>query len=754
MKMKEHLKNGFGLYQNFGWKKNLLAIAAGFCCCFFLDWILPRLSDLRIISELSPSIALMPFVSFLLGIWGLIGYVIKCVVHFLIIQPDNMDDAWFLFINSFSMLIYSALPSVLWYFSSLKEDEKAICPRLDTTAHLIRYYVIMVISVIVYIAMALWSYASFIDSYNLKDWAVLLSQCMDTVLIFGIPILVIVSMIRTRTITINERLMLAFLTIGIIASALGAALVYQTTLYHEPELFSNFDRLYAGSMMEWTEEDVAIVERYNDYWNWYYVIVAIMLNVLLVVEILFMRSIEKKVTRPIQLLDNVLEEYTAHEEDGLDSETAVSRCRPYRYGYGEVSSLTRTFVNMVGEIDNYTENLKQVTAEKGRISAELDVASKIQRSMLPSIFPPFPDRPMIDLYASMTPAKEVGGDFYDFYLIDEDHLVLTIADVSGKGVPASLFMVISKTLLKNYAQTGASPKDILTFVNHQLCQNNDSLMFCTVWLGILDLTSGKLTAANAGHEYPAIRKNGGKYEFIERKHDPAIGIRDGLRFHEYELTLSPGDTLFQYTDGVTEATEASYELFSEERLLKALNDNPDASAQAEIGHVYDAINAFVKDAPQFDDITMLCLTYKGNEEKDAANQAQITIPARVDQLDEVTAFIEEQLGKTDCSEDDLFYFSLAAEEIFVNIANYAYEGGEGDAEITFSFDEKKRTIQVVFSDSGLPFDPTQAREPDITLKASERKVGGMGIHLVRKTMDEVEYQYVRGKNVLTIRKKI
>ncbi len=754
MNIKEHLKNGFGLFQNFGWKRNLLAIAAGFLCCLGSDMLISLLSSVRVLSEFSPLMALLPFIGFLLGIWGLIGVALKYMIE--VIQTAFLGMDFFAFSLELNLLriLYSALPAVLWYLFSLKESKKTRLPRLDTSAHVIRYYLIMILSVLAYLVLMCIALGGISSLSEIREWAVVFSQCLNTVLILGIPILLIVSRIRNRTITINERLVLAFLTIGIIASALGALLVYQTTLFHEPELFENYDRIMLSIASEFTDAERAVIDRYNAYWNWYYVIIAAMLNILLVVEILFMRSIEKKVTKPIQLLDNVLEEYTAHEEEGLDSETAISRCRPYRYGYGEVSSLTRTFVNMVGEIDNYTENLKQVTAEKGRISAELDVASKIQRSMLPSIFPPFPDHPMIDLYASMTPAKEVGGDFYDFYLIDNDHLVLTIADVSGKGVPASLFMVISKTLLKNYAQTGASPKDVLTFVNHQLCQNNDSMMFCTVWLGILDLTSGALTAANAGHEYPAIRKKDGTYELIVKKHDPAIGVRDGLRFHEYELMLSPGDTLFQYTDGVTEATTASYELFDEEGLLQALNRNPDTSAQATISHVYDAINAFVKDAPQFDDITMLCLTYRGNTENDASNQTQITVPARIDRLDEVTAFIEEQLEKVSCSEDDLFFINLAVEEIFVNIANYAYEGGEGDVELSFSFDEDERIASFTLTDSGLPFDPTRTQEPDITQKASERKIGGMGIHLVRKTMDEVDYQYNRGRNVLTIKKKI
>lgn len=395
-----------------------------------------------------------------------------------------------------------------------------------------------------------------------------------------------------------------------------------------------------------------------------------------------------------------------------------------------------------------------MTAEKQRIGTELDVASKIQRDMLPGIFPPFPDRGEIDLYASMTPAKEVGGDFYDFYFVDRDHLALTIADVSGKGVPASLFMVISKILLKNHAQNGGSPKEIPTYVNHQLYQNNDSFMFCTVWLGILELSTGKLVCANAGHEYPVLKRAGGVYEMIRDKHNAPLGIRDGLRYNEYELMLNPGDCLFEYTDGVTEATNAAEELFGEERLVDALNYNPNDVPENVIKGIYREIKSFVREAPQFDDITMLCIRYMGSDMEDNKNQVRITVPARVDSLDTITGFIEEQLEAAECPMKTVLAITLAVEEIFVNIAHYAYEGKAGDAEVIFSFDEGERVVQIVFEDRGIPFDPTTRPEPDTTQKPAERKIGGLGIHLVRKTMNKMEYKYEGGKNILTIQKRI
>ena len=227
------------------------------------------------------------------------------------------------------------------------------------------------------------------------------------------------------------------------------------------------------------------------------------------------------------------------------------------------------------------------------------------------IFPPFPDRTEFDIYATMDPAKEVGGDFYDFFLIDDDHLALVMADVSGKGVPAALFMVIAKTLIKNRALMGGSPGEILAYVNDQLCEGNDAGLFVTVWLAILEISTGKGMAANAGHEHPALRRGDGTYELVKYRHSPAVATLEGIRFREHEFQLEPGDSLFVYTDGVAEATDANNELFGEERTLAALNRDPAASPKDLLANVKEGIDTFVGDAMQFDDITMLGLHYFG-----------------------------------------------------------------------------------------------------------------------------------------------
>ena len=289
----------------------------------------------------------------------------------------------------------------------------------------------------------------------------------------------------------------------------------------------------------------------------------------------------------------------------------------------EIEVLAESFAMLSGKTLQYISEVERVTAEKERIGTELALATRIQADMLPNIFPAFPERSEFDIYASMDPAKEVGGDFYDFFLVDDDHLCMVIADVSGKGVPAALFMMASKIILANNAMLGKSPAQILTDSNAAICSNNREEMFVTVWLGILELSTGKLTAANAGHEYPVVKHPDGRFELLRDKHGFVVGGLDSAKYRQYELVLEPGSKLFVYTDGVPEATDAQQKLFGTEKMLDALNAAPDSAAQQCLQNVRRAVDSFVKDAEQFDDLTMLCLTYNGPdaasaEEKDGA----------------------------------------------------------------------------------------------------------------------------------------
>ena len=331
--------------------------------------------------------------------------------------------------------------------------------------------------------------------------------------------------------------------------------------------------------------------------------IIVLLIIVVVIAILGARKLSKRIVNPLETMTK-----RAASLGGDDIQFRMEDT--YRTG-DEIEVLAESFATLSKRTLQYVDKVRSVTAEKERISAELNTATAIQASQLPQIFPAFPNRNDFDIYASMTPAKEVGGDFYDFFLIDEEHLGIVVADVSGKGVPAALFMMISKILIKNCAMTGQSPKEVLESVNDQICKNNQEEMFVTVWFGKLDLKNGTLIAANAGHEYPVVKHPSGSFELLRDKHGFVIGGMEGLKYPEYEMVLEPGSKLFLYTDGVAEAENAEKEQFGAGRMVEALRTMDNGTPFEVVNAVHDAVNEFVKDAPQFDDLTMLCIKYDG-----------------------------------------------------------------------------------------------------------------------------------------------
>ena len=310
----------------------------------------------------------------------------------------------------------------------------------------------------------------------------------------------------------------------------------------------------------------------------------------------------------IEGLQDDVEKYSENKDPAMAEEIKKRGGRN-----DEISTLSDKFSEMITSLDDYMKNLQHVTAEKEKISAELNVATQIQADMLPRVFPGFPEEEKYEIFATMDPAKEVGGDFYDFFMVDQDHLALVIADVSGKGVPAALFMVIAKTLIKNRLQMGETPSEALEHVNEQLCEGNDAELFVTVWIALIDLKTGHALEVNAGHERPAIRRKNGNYEMIRTKHSPAVAVMEGMTFRQTEFDMEPGDSIFVYTDGVTEATNKDEQLFGEERLNEALNRNAGLKPGALLPEITKEIDEFVGEAPQFDDITMLGMIYYGND---------------------------------------------------------------------------------------------------------------------------------------------
>lgn len=403
------------------------------------------------------------------------------------------------------------------------------------------------------------------------------------------------------------------------------------------------------------------------------------------------------------------------------------------------------FASLSDDINSTVTTLKHYIDEAAaRFDKDLEIAKQIQQSALPSVFPPYPNRKDFSIYASMNAAKEVGGDFYDFYLVDENHLAFVVADVSGKGIPGAMFMMTSKTLIKSFAESGLPVHEVLTNVNTQLCQNNEAGMFVTAWMGILDLQTGLIKFANAGHNPPLVKHKDGSYEFLKGKVNFVLAGMDMVKYKEQELQLQPGDEIYLYTDGVTEAHNSNNELFGENRLLESLNSTKGMSVEDICKKVKEDVDAFVCDAEQFDDITMLCVQLN---EIDSYNG--ITVVPSMETVPQVAEFMEAEMEKFEISPKISMKMLIAIDEIYSNIVRYS-----GATEAIVSIKKSDNTLKLQFKDNGKPYNPLDSKEPDITASAEDRSIGGLGIFMVKKMLDKVEYKYVDNYNILTLTKNL
>lgn len=405
--------------------------------------------------------------------------------------------------------------------------------------------------------------------------------------------------------------------------------------------------------------------------------------------------------------------------------------------------------SLSGDINTTVSTLKQYIDDAARrIDSELAFAKSIQHSALPSVFPPYPNRKEFDIFASMDTAKEVGGDFYDFCMPDSNHIAILIADVSGKGIPAAMFMMTAKTMIKNFAEAGLSVDEIFTRANEKLCENNDAGMFVTAWMGIIDTETGVLEFANAGHNPPLLCRKG-SFEYLRLKAGFVMAGMDGFVYRKQTVQLNPGDRIFLYTDGVTEAADLSETLYGEQRLKNYLNSVSAKTASEVVGGVKKDIDDFAGEAEQADDITMLMFDFKGSAENAIEFREY---PAEVEQLDNATDFITSALEEAGASMKTVTQVSVAFEEIFVNVAHYAYRGGKGNVKVGLGISDDTATI--ILKDSGKPFDPFSKEDPDITLSAEERDIGGLGIFMTKQIMDECRYEYIDSTNIVTLKKKL
>lgn len=443
--------------------------------------------------------------------------------------------------------------------------------------------------------------------------------------------------------------------------------------------------------------------------------------------------VKKLVIRRMRETNKTLKLITAGD---LDQTVQVGGCR-------EFERLSTGINDMVDALEEAHQR------ERARIEEELALASQIQAASLPHVYPAFPDGGGVELAALMVPAREVGGDFYDFYLVDETHLAVTIADVSGKGVPAAMFMMASKTLVSQLVGEGLNPAEALAEANRQLAAENKAGMFVTLWLGVIDLDSGRMSYANGGHNPPLLLRAGGSMIRLDQRSGLLLGLFPTAKYHPFELDLHQGDTLLLYTDGVTEAMDNNNQQYGEVRLHDALELVSVPTAGGILEAVEHDVRGFVGGADQADDITMLAARFVGLLPHDVR---AIRVPAELGREQDVQDFVAGALVEWDCPRAVRSKLRLVVEELFVNIAHYAYGEGVGEAMVSLSCDDDGQGVTLTFEDSGVAFDPL-ASGKDAATSLDDATVGGYGIMMVKRMTDSQSYERTDGRNKLQVTKR-
>ncbi len=395
------------------------------------------------------------------------------------------------------------------------------------------------------------------------------------------------------------------------------------------------------------------------------------------------------------------------------------------------------------------EAYRIIKGQKERMEDELNIGREIQMSMIPLVFPAFPDHDEFSIFAMLKPAREVAGDFYDFYFVDEDRICFCIGDVSGKGVAAALFMAMTKTLIKSRAADDRSPASILTHLNNELNANNKNCMFVTLFVGIMNIRTGELVYTNAGHNPPYLKRRDGDLLRMDRLHGPFVGAMAGMIYEEDQATMAPGDLLFLYTDGVTEARDVGERMFSEDRLKYLLLSAEGGDAEAVVGLTVAAVKAFEGETEQADDITVLALAFHGSPRDARVGERRIVIKNDLFEIESAQEKINAFAEEFDIPVPVAMKLKLICGEILNNVISYAYrDEAEHDIETRVELAGKRLTVTI--TDDGVPFNPLSAAPPDTDLPLEEREIGGLGIHLVRTLVDDVSYHRRIDKNVLTM----
>ena len=682
------------------------------------------------ITQMRPTAALTPVLGMIFGWPAAFG----CAAGNFICDLSAGYEVLYAALNSLLQILYAMCAYFFWKKINRERGGKEF--RLNSVSRILKFGLLLGLNALLTVLFtSILNHAYNVADIVSLDNLYLFINSFDAGLLFGTPLLILGSFLQirldnlqdggeTKTVnfSMNERMILNTLVTGICICVLVGTIVYLS------------DRYGSGN--------ISILGKV-------YIFETLAMNIYFALSVGFMRFTERRISRPIEELAKIAGSYYSGQSTDKQRSKMLSDCEAYAEDSTEVGELARSYMSMIRDLGDYVENLQNIMVEKERINAELKLASDIQAHMLPCIFPPFPEHREFELYAVMHPAKEVGGDFYDFFMIGEDRLALVVADVSGKGVPAALFMVITKTLIKNHAQMGTAPSEVFTTVNKLLCDGNDAGLFVTAWMGILDINSGELTYVNAGHNPPLLKRADGQFEYLRKRGGFVLAGMDDTKYRQETLTVRADDRLFLYTDGVTETVDNEHRLYGEERLRDFLNAHCADGTEELLDDVLGELQVYADGGPQFDDITMLLMDFKG-----AHAAAKRSFEAKVENIEQVLDFVEGELEHAGCSPKIQMPLCVAIEELFTNIAHYAYPDGSGSATICVQIDDETDIATFTVSDAGIAFDPLAKAEPDITLPAEEREVGGLGIFIVKKTMDTLTYTRENGENRLTMTKHL
>lgn len=623
----------------------------------------------------------------------------------------------------FCQFLYGILPALAWNWFRRKDHNRF---KLDRVYKVVQFLLLAILtSVLVSSGVnILIKFSGFPNSLEL--WRNIFFNQLTTMIVIGIPFMVFCSLRLQYDLRKKEDLKIHY--------------VFSFSLNEKFLLFFLFASIFIGVSAGGANYQILVYKHQVDplkLWNYVFYASGIAMNISLWLSLAFLYYMERTVTQPVEQMSEIAKVFGDQTEIDEKITTIVKRCQKYLYFTSEVGDLARSFKTMSNELDTYVKNLTIVAADQQKTHTELSIATAIQTSALP----PIEKSDRLDLYAMMDPALEVGGDFYDFFKVDDDHLALLIADVSGKGVPAALFMMVSKIILRHNLRSGLSPAAALAKTNNELSANNPIEMFVSCLCGILDLNTGVLTFSNAGHERPILRRKGGEFVMAKIKSGLVLGGMPGMKYSDFEIQLQPGDVMFTYTDGIPEAMNEMNQQFGNEKMLASLNENCNCPVEELCKNIREAVLKHAGNAPQFDDITMLAFSLK---ERDRQTK---TFEVNKDSLTAVQEFISTWAEEKSVDTKYSNKLAVCTDELVSNVIFY---GGATTLEV--SCEKREDEILLTFTDNGKAFNPlTQAKEPDITVSVEEREIGGLGIFMVKKLMDVVTYKRVYERNVLSMK---